>query len=111
MLHKLQWDCALHYRQPGVIADILPPIAAGAFPAPGEGIQFRFTQRSISASLFFCLSNRAVDFVGRNRVGDWSIANFNIEDDVLVTDDGCHVLSQAIPKEPDELEAIVSESR
>ena len=34
-----------------------------------------------------------------------------IEDDVLVTEDGCRVLSQAIPKEPDELEAIVSESR
>ena len=34
-----------------------------------------------------------------------------IEDDVLVTEDGCRVLSQAIPKEPAELEAIVSESR
>jgi Xaa-Pro aminopeptidase len=34
-----------------------------------------------------------------------------IEDDVLVTDDGCRVLSQAIPKEPAELEAIVAGSR
>lgn len=34
-----------------------------------------------------------------------------IEDDVLVTEDGCRVLSEAIPKEPDELEAIVKDSR
>ena len=34
-----------------------------------------------------------------------------IEDDVLVTEDGCRVLSQAIPKEPDELESIVLDSR
>jgi Xaa-Pro aminopeptidase len=34
-----------------------------------------------------------------------------IEDDVLVTEDGCRVLSEGIPKEPAELEAIVSDSR
>lgn len=34
-----------------------------------------------------------------------------IEDDVLVTEDGCRVLSEAIPKEPSELEAIVSDGR
>ena len=34
-----------------------------------------------------------------------------IEDDVLVTEDGCRVLSEAIPKDPDELEAIVADSR
>ena len=34
-----------------------------------------------------------------------------IEDDVLVTEDGCRVLSERIPKEPDELEAIVKDSR
>ena len=34
-----------------------------------------------------------------------------IEDDVLVTEDGCRVLSEAIPKDPDELEAIVGDSR
>ena len=34
-----------------------------------------------------------------------------IEDDVLVTEDGCRVLSEAIPKAPDELEAIVKDSR
>ena len=39
----------------------LPPIPAAAFPASGEGFQFRFTQRSIGASLFFCLSNKADD--------------------------------------------------
>ncbi len=34
-----------------------------------------------------------------------------IEDDVLVTEDGCRVLSEAIPKDPDELESIVMDSR
>lgn len=34
-----------------------------------------------------------------------------IEDDVLVTEDGCRVLSEAIPKDPDELESIVLDSR
>ena len=34
-----------------------------------------------------------------------------IEDDVLVTEDGCRVLSEAIPKDPDELESIVANSR
>lgn len=34
-----------------------------------------------------------------------------IEDDVLVTEDGCRVLSEAIPKDPDELESIVAGSR
>ena len=48
----------------------LPPIPAAAFPASGGGFQFRFTQRSIGASLFFCLSNKADDSAGRYRVGD-----------------------------------------
>ena len=34
-----------------------------------------------------------------------------IEDDVLVTEDGCRVLSEAIPSEPSELEAIVADAR
>ncbi len=34
-----------------------------------------------------------------------------IEDDVLVTADGCRVLSEAIPSEPSELEAIVADAR
>ncbi len=34
-----------------------------------------------------------------------------IEDDVLVTEDGFRVLSEAIPKDPDEMEAIVSDGR
>ncbi len=34
-----------------------------------------------------------------------------IEDDVLVTEDGCRVLSAGIPKEPEELEAIASDAR
>jgi Xaa-Pro aminopeptidase len=32
-----------------------------------------------------------------------------IEDDVLVTSDGCEVLTAAIPKAPEELEALVAE--
>ena len=29
------------------------------------------------------------------------------EDDVLVTEDGCHLLSQAIPREAEEIEALM----
>jgi Xaa-Pro aminopeptidase len=35
----------------------------------------------------------------------WGIA-LRIEDDVLVTKDGAEVLSRAVPKEPDEVEAV-----
>lgn len=37
----------------------------------------------------------------------WNIG-IRIEDDVLVTRDGCEVLSQGVPKEPDEIEAIMA---
>ena len=30
-----------------------------------------------------------------------------IEDDVLITEDGCEILSAAVPKEPEEIESIV----
>ena len=42
---------------------------------------------------------------------DYRGIGIRIEDDVLVTEDGCRVLSEAIPKDPDELEAIVADSR
>ena len=32
-----------------------------------------------------------------------------IEDDVLVTPDGCRVLSGALPRDPDEIEAWMAE--
>jgi Xaa-Pro aminopeptidase len=34
-----------------------------------------------------------------------------IEDDILVTEDGCEVLSRDVPKEPEEIEAIVGTER
>jgi Xaa-Pro aminopeptidase len=37
----------------------------------------------------------------------WNIG-IRIEDDVLVTADGCEVLSRGVPKEPDEIEAIMA---
>ena len=38
----------------------------------------------------------------------WHNIGVRIEDDVLVTEKGCTVLSQAIPKKTDEIEAIMA---
>jgi Xaa-Pro aminopeptidase len=37
----------------------------------------------------------------------WNIG-IRIEDDVLVTKDGCEVLTRDVPKEPDEIEALMA---
>ena len=39
--------------------------------------------------------------------GEWSGIGVRIEDDILVTDTGCEVLSKDVPKEPEELEELV----
>ena len=38
----------------------------------------------------------------------WHNIGIRIEDDVLVTKDGCEVLSKDVPKEPDEIEALMA---
>ncbi len=42
---------------------------------------------------------------------EWSGIGIRIEDDVLVTADGCEVLTSGVPKEPDEVEALVGSDR
>jgi Xaa-Pro aminopeptidase len=38
----------------------------------------------------------------------WHNIGIRIEDDVLVTKDGCEVLTEAVPKHPDEVEALMA---
>ncbi len=38
----------------------------------------------------------------------WWDIGIRIEDDVLVTRTGCEVLSEAVPKKPDEIEALMA---
>ena len=40
----------------------------------------------------------------------WHFTGIRIEDDVLVTKDGCEVLTEAAPKEIDEIEALMAEA-
>lgn len=40
----------------------------------------------------------------------WRGIGIRIEDDVLVTREGCEVLTAAVPKQPDEIEALMAES-
>jgi Xaa-Pro aminopeptidase len=40
----------------------------------------------------------------------WHFTGIRIEDDVLVTRDGCEVLTEAAPKEIDEIEALMAEA-
>ena len=42
---------------------------------------------------------------------DEECIGIRIEDDLLITEDGCVVLSEAIAREPDEIEAIMAEGR
>jgi len=38
----------------------------------------------------------------------WRNIGIRIEDDVLVTRTGCEVLTEAVPKKPDEIEALMA---
>ena len=40
-------------------------------------------------------------------IPEWNVG-LRIEDDVLVTADGCEILSDFIPREADEIEALLS---
>ncbi len=41
----------------------------------------------------------------------WRGIGIRIEDDVVVTKDGCEILTEAVPKAPDEIEALMAEAR
>jgi len=54
------------------------------------------------------LGGKAKDRVDWSELARFSdVRGIRIEDDVLVTDEGAQVLTAAIPKEPDEIEAVV----
>ncbi|WP_027328208.1 Xaa-Pro aminopeptidase [Marinimicrobium agarilyticum] len=41
----------------------------------------------------------------------WRGIGIRIEDDVVVTKEGCEILTEAVPKEPDEIEALMAQSQ
>ncbi len=48
------------------------------------------------------------DFIDYGKVREYlSFGGIRIEDDILITETGCRVLSAGIPKEPDEVEAVM----
>jgi Xaa-Pro aminopeptidase len=54
------------------------------------------------------LMEKAYDRIDLSRLEDFAdVRGIRIEDDILVTDHGCEVLTAAIPKEPSEVEAAV----
>jgi Xaa-Pro aminopeptidase len=44
---------------------------------------------------------------GSEAAKKWWNTGIRIEDDVLVTKQGCEVLSSGVPKQPDEIEALM----
>jgi Xaa-Pro aminopeptidase len=55
--------------------------------------------------------NRHAEFIDYDRVeGFKGFGGIRIEDDLLITDDGCRVLGPGIPKTVDEVEAAMQES-
>jgi Xaa-Pro aminopeptidase len=55
------------------------------------------------------LTRRAGERLNRARLAEFAdVRGIRIEDDVLVTDTGCEVLTRAIPKRADEIEALMA---
>ena len=50
------------------------------------------------------------DFIDYPKVREYlSFGGIRIEDDILITETGCRILSAAIPKEPDEVESVMQD--
>ncbi|MBO4773174.1 MAG: Xaa-Pro dipeptidase [Bacteroidales bacterium] len=51
---------------------------------------------------------RFAEYINYNKVREYiGFGGIRIEDDVLITDTGCRLLGKPLPKQPDELEAII----
>ena len=60
--------------------------------------------RTVEPGLYIAIDNMKVE-------ARWRGIGIRIEDDILVTENGCEVLSGAVPKGVSEIESLMAQSR